>query len=134
MTPLHVAARLGTRELQGGTEAKQLFVITDGFPTHVRRDGREFSTKQLMLFTRDEVRKARSMGINVTGVMLGQKDRGWDFGNGDAQDGVYYDMKEKHLAYMFGARRNWKRMRPDRIGHDLVELVATSFVDFLRSR
>jgi len=124
-TPLHVAVRLGVRELERGTESKQLFVLTDGFPTHAKRNGKIFATEQLMLFVRDEVRKARSKGINVTCVLVGAPD--WR-----KPDQIHYDMSPKQLSYMFGPRRNWRQMDPERVGSDLVHLVATSFVDFLK--
>jgi len=135
MTPLHVACRLGAKELDRGTECKQLFVLTDGFPIHVRRDGREFSTKQLMGFVRDEVRRARLRGVNVTGVFIGTRTKShWRWAKTSTVDGVHYDVGPKQLAFMFGPKRCWSLMDPNRIGHDLVHLVSTSFIDFLRRR
>ena len=122
---MHVAIRLGTRELEKGTESKQLFILTDGFPTHAKRDGKIFATEQLMLFVRDEVQKARGLGINVTCVLVGAPD--WR-----KPEEIHYDMNPKQLSYMFGPKRNWRQMDPECIGSDLVHLVATSFVDFLK--
>jgi hypothetical protein len=117
MTPLHTAIRLGAREMKTGSEYKQLFVLTDGFPVYTRRDGKSFGTKQLLLFTHEEVRRARSRKINVTGVMIGGKE-----------------MTDKGMVFMFGSRRCWKRVREETLGKDLVGLVASSFVDYLRRR
>jgi hypothetical protein len=129
MTPLHVAIRLGVRELERGTESKQLFVLTDGFPTHRKRDGKTFGKEQLMLFIREEVQRARTRGINVTGILIGTRG-GWMNPTGE----VRYDMSNKELAYMFGPKRNWRTVHPDRIGNDLIQAVARSFVDFLKRR
>jgi len=129
MTPLHVAIRLGVRELERGSESKQLFVLTDGFPTHRKRDGKTFGKRQLMQFIREEVQRARTRGINVTGILIGTRG-GWMV----PDDQLHYDMSDKELAFMFGPKRNWRTVDPDRIGNDLVQAVARSFVDFLKRR
>lgn len=115
-TPLHVAVRLGARHMERGAESKALFPITDGFPVYGRRDGGNFGTKQLMLWVREEVQKARADGINVTGVLIGN------------------DMEMKDLAFMFGSSNSWKRMRTERFGAGLVDLVSRSFIGYLKSR
>lgn len=130
-TPLHVALRLAARQMEKGSEAKQLFVLTDGFPCHSRRDGRAYSTAQLMMFCREEVAQARQEGIGVTGIMLGH--RGYA-APGQPKPVPRYDLNEKQLGFMFGHRRNWNMMDPDRLGIDLVRLVTTSFSDYLSRR
>jgi hypothetical protein len=124
MTPLHIAMRLGSRQMEKGTEKKQLFVLTDGFPVHYRRDGRMFDTNQLMMFCREEVHSARQQGIGVTGILVG---------NGYGPN-IHYDMSPKQLKFMFGAPRFWKTMAPGKLSQDLVKLVASSFVDYLKAR
>jgi hypothetical protein len=125
-TPLHVAVRLAARDLDKGQETKQMFVLTDGFPVHSRRDGRQFSTTQLMMFTRDEIQSARQDGIGVTGVLIGSRSYGGNM--------AHWDMTPKQLQFMFGSPKSWKMIQPTRLATDLVQLVATSFVDYLRAR
>jgi hypothetical protein len=122
-TPLHVAIRIAVRQMEKGTEAKHLFVLTDGFPVHSRRDGRSFSTKQLMMFVRDEVQEARQNGIHVTGVLIG--DQGY------RDEPARFDMSPKQMKFMFGPQKFWSRMTPDRLGSDLVKLVSNNVLEFL---
>lgn len=119
VTPLHVAMRVGAKHLERGTESKQLFCITDGWPVYASRDGHNFSKRQLMFFVREDVRKAKRHGINVTGVLI--KSDG--FGN----------MAPRELAYMFGRRECWRIMSDDRFGSDLVQLVSGSFIHYLKT-
>lgn len=119
LTPLHIAIRLAVRYMEQGTETKQLIVVTDGFPVHNRRDGRAFGTGQLMSFCREEVRRGRQHGVNVTGVMIGS--------------GASYDVSAKQMEFVFGSNRNWKFIDSQRVGTDLVSLVSQSFMKYLRS-
>ena len=125
-TPLHVACRLAARRLTEGAESKSLIVLTDGLPMHARRDGRWFSQKQLMVFTREELQSARKKGVNVTGVLLGEKKpQRHNFVS-------EFEMTPKQLEFMFGTQRNWRRMTADSINRDLVQLVSQSFVRYLK--
>lgn len=125
LTPIHVAMRVAGRKLEEGTEAKQLFVLTDGFPSYRTRDGKHMNTKQLMMFVRNEVRDIRKLGTNVTGMLVGAL-RG--------KDHIHYDVDAKDLRFMFGSQKSWKQVRPDRLGNDLVDLVARSFTEYLKTR
>lgn len=119
-TPLHVAIRVGALHLAQSTDKKQLFVITDGLPTFVRRDGPRISQKYLMEATGREVSDARELGVNVTGVIL---------------DGVdTTPITDDQAIRMFGLRDFWRRIESSTFGQDLVALVSSSFTDFLRSR
>jgi hypothetical protein len=113
-TPLHTAIRVAVRHLEAGTERKQLFVISDGFPCYARKGGDRFATKTLMGFVRGEVQRARSHGIGVTGVMIGR------------------DVKPDGMSFMFGSEKHW-RVLGQAFGNDLVHLVTRSFIDYLRS-
>ena len=125
-TPLHIATRVVTRKLMDSQEDKQLFILTDGMPSHQRQDGRHFSTRQLLLLEREEIRKARKDGINVTGVLLGARH---------PQSGIVeYDLEDRDLFFVFGGRRNWKKLAPESIGNDLVQVITTSFLEFLKRR
>jgi hypothetical protein len=112
-TPLHTAIRVAVRHLESGYERKHLFVVSDGFPVYTRKDGQQFGTNTLMGFVREEVRRARSHGIGITGVMIGR------------------DVTDKGMGFMFGSTRNWRIMDKD-FGEDLIRLVAGSFVNHLR--
>lgn len=119
VTPLHIAVRLGVRYLEGGPEAKHLFVLTDGFPIYSRRDGRDFPTWQLMMYVRDEVLRARKHGIGVTCLFIGH-------GYGS------YDVTPKQMRFMFGAPKNWAMLEPQRLGDGLIRSVSKSFINYLR--
>jgi hypothetical protein len=127
-TPLHLAVRVGARYLEVGAESKHMIVATDGYPVYSRGDGKHYGSEQLMNFVREDVRRVQKRGVNVTGVIFGEdpdKDedenyRGWGVKNSD-------------MAHMFGPRRNWRRIEPDRMGQDLVKLVSSSFLNYLRT-
>jgi hypothetical protein len=115
-TPLHIAIRLGVRHLMAqGADAKHLFVVTDGEPVYSTKAG-VLSSAALVRFVHDEVRFARSHGVDIVGVMI------------DAliQDDV--------LGYMFGDRRHWKRVRSETLAADLVQLISSSFLQYLKNR
>ena len=112
-TPLHLAVRVGARFMELGSEAKYMIVTTDGEPNFTSQDGQWYSGEALALMTKDEVQQARKHGVNVTGVIIG-----------DA-------INDKKMSNMFG-RKHWRRMSEDRFGDDLVKLVATSFMDYLK--
>jgi hypothetical protein len=130
VTPLNVAVRVAARQLEKGTEAKQLYVITDGFPVFSKRDGESYGTLSLLLWTRDEIHKARQHGISVTGVIIGE------------------DLSDHMVSMVFGPRRYWKRVTvadtgtvdadgepivtAERLGSELVSLLSTSFVEYLK--
>jgi|WetSurMetagenome_2_1015567.scaffolds.fasta_scaffold03229_2 hypothetical protein len=113
-TPLHTAVRVGVRHLEAGTEKKHLFVLSDGFPVYARKGGDSFATKTLMGFVRGEVQRARSHGIGVTGIMIGN------------------DLKADAMSFMFGSSKHWRVMGRD-FGNDLVQLITASFIEYLRS-
>lgn len=112
-TPLHLAVRVGSRFMEMGSEAKYMIVTTDGAPVFTSQDRQWYSNEFLYTLTKTEVKKARSKGINVTGVIIGN------------------EIPEKNMTYMFG-QKHWRRLNEDRLGPDLVRLVATSFMDFLK--
>ena len=124
-TPLHVATKVACRYLEDGDEAKHLFVITDGFPVYSRRDGTDFPTWQLMMYTRESLVAARRAGVGVTGILLGEKDY---------EGKPAFDLTPKQMGFMFGHARNWRMMDSERLGTDLVRLVSSSFTDYLSAR
>jgi hypothetical protein len=131
LTPIHIALRVAGRRLSEGTESTQCFLLTDGFPSHRRRDGKWFNSNQLMGFVRDESRSMRKNGTNVTCVMLGERFRD-PRRAGKAQ--LRFDVTPKQMQFMFGSSKNWRFVDPEHFDRDLVHLVASSFVNFLRHR
>lgn len=125
-TPLHIATKVACRFLESGDETKHLFTITDGFPVYARRDGKDFPTWQLMMYTREAILGARKAGVGVTGVCLGHES----YGGGSPS----YDLTPKQMSFIFGHQKNWRMMTPSRLGSDLVKLVSTSFSDYLRNQ
>lgn len=121
-TPLHIATRVAANFLREGTEAKQLIIISDGFPTHHSTRG-VFGTKTLINFVRVEVRRARRQGINVTGVMIGS----------DTAAGLRTEVHPDLMRRMFGGSKHWRLMGGRNLNQGLVQLVSQSFVDYLRS-
>lgn len=113
-TPLHLALKVAVRFMELGDESKQIIVITDGWPSYANKRG-GFSTKTLSRFVREEVLRARRVGMNVTGVVIGN------------------DMKDSDLSYMLGSPTNWKRMTSGRLGEGLVQVVSSSFTKYLRN-
>lgn len=130
VTPLNVAVRVAARHLEGGPDVKHLYIITDGFPVFQRREDESYGTLSLMLWTRDEIHKARQRGIGVTGVIIG------------------HDLSDHMVSLIFGPRRYWKRITveetgevdadgepvvtADRLGSELVSLISSGFVEYLK--
>ncbi len=71
---------------------------------------------ELQYLVRDQVHKARKSGINVTCLMIGS------------------EVPKEQLQRMFGSEANWKVISNDRLGSDLVSVVTSSFVKFLKTR
>jgi hypothetical protein len=116
ISPLHAGVQLAAAFMQSGAEAKHLFVLTDGRPVFARRNGQPLPKKGLIKLAGTEVEEARRHGVDVTGVMIGD------------------DLGDEELGIIFGPRRFWKRLKPVTFGRDLVDLVAGSFISYLRSR
>ena len=113
-TPLHLALRVAVRFMELGDESKQIIVITDGWPSFSNKRG-DFGTRTLSRFVREEVLRARRVGMNVTGVVIGN------------------DMKDANLSFMLGPQTNWKRMTAGRLGEGLVQVATSSFTKYLRN-
>ncbi len=123
-TPLHLAVRVGARYLEVGDESKHMIVATDGVPVYSRGDGKHYGSAQLMNFVREDVRRVQKRGVNVTGVIFSEDSN---------NDETWGTVSDKEMTHMFGPRRNWKRIGAERMGQDLVRLVSSSFLNYLRS-
>lgn len=116
VTPLHSALRVAIRELEdNNTDRKHLFVISDGFPVFANSDGEAFGTGTLMAFIKHNVMYARTKGIGVTGVVVGQ------------------DLTEYGMRYMFGSSDHWRVMKTATFDADLIDLISSTFTKYLRS-
>jgi len=115
-TPLHTAIRLGVNHLEKGSDCKQLFVITDGKPIFSRKDGGTYDTKLLIEYVRNTVQQARSNGIGITGVLLGN------------------EMTPINMRRMFGPPKYWRILDRKHFGDSLLQLVTGAFVDYLKNR
>jgi hypothetical protein len=114
VTPLHIAIRLATRHLERVTDSRHLFVVTDGSPVWGTKDGKNVPRGVLMRQVRENVLAARAKGINVIGVMIAS------------------DVTEAEMRFMFGSAKHWRIVSDKTFSRDLVRLVATSFVEYLK--
>lgn len=117
-TPLHFALQVVTRFMQAGDEMKQIFIITDGWPSHESSKGEKVSPLVLKRAVQREVRNARRLGMNVTSIVIGKDGK---------------DLNDQGLHLMFGAPSNWKRMDEQALGTGLVKIVSSSFTKYLRN-
>lgn len=111
-TPLHLALRVAARFMELGAESKQIIILTDGWPSFTSKSG-EVSPRTLTRLVREEALRARRLGVNVTGVIVGEEQT----------------MTDKGLDYMLG--RSWKRMAAAGLGDGLVRLITSSFTKYL---
>lgn len=113
-TPLHLAMEAARAETMLGTSAKQIIVITDGWPAHLTEE-REVSVSALLARVRKEVQTCRRRGTNVTLLAIGN------------------DMDDTGLNLMMGARKHWQRLHPKKLSDGVVRAVAASFTQYLRN-
>lgn len=125
-TPLHIAIRVATRHLERVQDKRHIFVVTDGAPTWVTRDGKHVKRMALMKNVRENIVEARSKGINVVGVMI--RERG---GMGSQ---LYDDTRvsDAEMRFMFGRQKSWRVVNSKTFGRDLVGLVSSAFVEYLK--
>jgi hypothetical protein len=124
-TPLHIALRVATRELQTTDDVRQMFVITDGAPMYATEDKKLVPDKVLHMFVRDQINTARRSGINVTTFIIGDKN--------EKTGQVEFDVSREELRYMFGPERHWKVVDTSTLGDDLVRAVSSSFIHYLNA-
>jgi hypothetical protein len=89
-------------------------VVTDGSPVWGTKDGKNVPRGVLMRQVRENVLAARAKGINVIGVMIAS------------------DVTEAEMRFMFGSAKHWRIVSDKTFSRDLVRLVATSFVEYLK--
>ena len=116
-TPLHVAMRVARRHLSEGNEQKHIFVLTDGLPTIFNKRDKIMSGKWIEKLVKDEVDKARQSGIGVTCAMIESTD---------------LNLKA-NMRRMFGHSRHWRIVDEKTFGTDLLKLVVSNFVNYLKA-
>ena len=112
-TPMHIAARTAVNWLSHGHEKKQLIVLTDGMPCFTSSAGKNYGETQLTKMVGEEIERARKQGINVTTLIVGS------------------EVSDEAARTMFGERRNWIRAEEDTLSKKLVNVVTSSFVQYL---
>jgi hypothetical protein len=45
----------------------------------------------------------------------------------------HQDVTPENLGFMFGAPRNWRMIDPRQLGRGLIDLISTSFVEYLKN-
>jgi len=123
-TPLHIAVKLAIRELWDSTEDRHLLVLTDGMPYFQSWKGYDYSTDQLQQYVAEAIKTGRSRGVHTTAMLVGDSHGGK----------VHYDISPKAMRKMFGPSKLWKRVGPETLGRDLVQMISSSFVNYLRQR
>jgi hypothetical protein len=119
LTPLHIVSEVGIRRLQllPGT-TKHLFILTDGYPTHVGlRSGSMPSTSKLMLQVAKNVHMGRRKSVNTAGLVIG------------------WSVLDESANAMFGPGR-WSRLdaEDEDLFQGMVGLIQKAFTVYLRRR
>lgn len=94
--------------------AKRMFLLTDGSPLQERLGGGGISAAALKRFVANEIRKARSRGIQVYTIVIGEHAIG-----------------ESDCFRMFGPKKLWRRATVGDVGDVLASLVLDNFQRYL---
>jgi hypothetical protein len=124
LTPMHAALRVSIKHISRNVPtgmAKQIFLLTDGSPFHIKAGGKLLNDGMLRSFVTKEVKWARTHGIEVYTIVIG---------NG---------ITDEQALMMFGNRKFWQRASGGKDGEDTVDKVLTSLVmanfsKYLRTR
>ena len=119
LTPLHLVAEVGIRRLQllPGS-AQHLFILTDGYPTHLGvQSGFMPTTSELMVEVMKRIQEGRKKGVNVSGLVIG------------------WAVLDESADFMFGPNR-WSLLddTDEDLFQGMVGLVRRSFSTYLRRR
>lgn len=118
ITPMNAAINVATshlwRKMPAGM-AKRMFLLTDGSPVHVKVTGARIPEFMLRQFVANEIKKARTHGIEVYTIVIGE-----------------HAIDDERCLQMFGQRKFWVRVDKDRVGMALLELVLRNFNRYLR--
>jgi hypothetical protein len=120
ITPMNAAINVTSthlwRKMPAGM-AKRMFLLTDGAPMQIRRDGKQLPEYALRQFVAKEIREARKHGIQVYTIVIGQ-----------------HAIDDEKCLQMFGPRKYWRRVGADRVGTVLASLVLANFSRYIRAR
>ena len=115
-TAINVTARHQHRCVSEGM-AKRMFLLTDGSPLQNKVGGGSIPPEVLMRFVANEIRKARSRGIQVYVMVIGE-----------------HAIAEEDCLKMFGPRKFWRRVANREVGLTLSNLVIDNFQKYLLNR
>jgi Mg-chelatase subunit ChlD len=117
-TPLAQAMHVAVNFLSRGTHKKHLLVLTDGEPNALNKGGgfTMNTERSAVAAVGAETKRARKMGVNVTGIAIGNS------------------VTVESLKTMFGADRHWMVARsPTTLPQKMLQTVSSSFASFLRN-
>lgn len=120
VTPLNTAINVTAKhQHQCVSEgmAKRMFLLTDGSPMQMKSNRDGISPDALMRFVAKEILKARSRGIQVFTVVIGENS-----------------IREDDCLKMFGPRKFWRRVPTRDTGKALAGLVLDNFQKYLRHK
>ncbi len=118
ITPMNSAINIATshlwRKMPAGM-AKRMFLLTDGSPVQTRVTGKSLPESVLRRFVANEIKKARSHGIEVYTLVIGENA-----------------IDDDRCLQMFGQKKFWRKVGRDRVGPVLLTLVLENFNRYLR--
>lgn len=120
ITPMNSAINIATshlwRKMPAGM-AKRMFLLTDGSPIQTRVTGRSLPESVLRQFVANEIKKARSHGVEVYTLVIGENA-----------------IDDERCLQMFGQKKFWNKVGRDRVGTVLLTLILRNFNRYLRRR
>lgn len=121
-TPLHGAIAVAVRHLSESSAVKHLFVLTDGAPFFVSRDGCVVSSDALQQQVRAGVRKGNKQGVTTHALQIGKR----------IGEGYAYDIPASAMTRMFGSGC-WAAVTEENLLSELVKVVTKQFSRYVRS-
>lgn len=115
-TAINIAIQHQHRYVAEGM-AKRMFLLTDGSPLQTRINGGLIHPEALRRFVANEVKKARTRGIQVYALVIGE-----------------HAISEEDCTKMFGPRQYWRIVQNNDVGKVLSELVIDNFKKYLTRR
>lgn len=109
-TPLHVAVAVAVNHLRAAREKGHLLVLTDGEPTFMGAIKTKTSPLSLKEQVREEIRRARKLGVGVSALVVGE------------------ELEDADAFNMFGPRWHWSRSNPHALQHGIVRWVTDAVV------
>lgn len=124
-TPTPFALQTAVRDMMMRRSARHIFLLTDGVPVYRSRRGHAYSQDLLLKLTRGAVNLARSRGVNLTTLLIGEALGG--------EDGrTVYEMKAESMNKTFGAK-GWFFVNPRTLDKDFMRIIQRAFTRYLQS-